>query len=399
MSTNNEQEAKPAISAHIVDLRIGFIPSLPDGTNVDYSVALRAFEDIPKLLDNWEGLIVQKTNELLLANEATPTADPDGIFVYHTNYVDFCIRSFLAQRARRLWRNRISFLVDASEARLRVVNPGARIHRGAPLFNVGICSFVLGDFDRAVQFIAEAGAYDEGLGRGKKIKILIGDHSLSEQIIVRPLERLLNRWAPDYAKITGFVLNNDELKRVLLSLADRPSDAVQAVVALHRLARVALGPENHGAFVVRFRALAELLHLVESFLRQFQVAVTGELGAHLKVLVAANPIVAGARAKFAGDRDAWIATAGCDRHSSQAMNWISNEAASRITSAPTPANATGFAIFFCHQFRNSLLHENEESLSIFQSKDECQKAAGWVLGVLRACARAKEGKFSTADFS
>jgi hypothetical protein len=182
-------------------------------------------------------------------------------------------------------------------------------------------------------------------------------------------------------------------------MAGRPADAIQAVVALHRLRRSLFGNQNQGTAIIRFRALADLLHLVESFLRQFQTNVQGELGKRLNHLVALNPVVHAARATFDNDRKTWAANVNCDEKSLQAMNWVSSETGARITSAVTPATAAGAVIFFCHQFRNSLLHVNEENLTIFQNKDECVKAVGWVLGMLRACVRAKEGKFSPADFA
>jgi hypothetical protein len=356
-------------------------------------------EDIPKLLESWEVQIIQKTNELLLANEAKATPDLDGIFAYHTTYADFCGKNRFAERARRLWLRHLEPLVDASEARLKAANPKAHIHRGAPLYNVGLCSFMLGDFDRALQFIAEAGVHDEILGRGDSTKILIGDNQLSEQVFIRPLTGVFKSVGADYAKITGYALDGKEFKLLLKAMAGRPSDAIQAVVALHRLGRSLIGHQNQGTAVIRFRALAELLHLVESFLRQFQTTVDGELGNRLNHLVAANPVVKGARYGFDSDRKKWVASNKCDWNSHQTMNWISSETGLRIASAATPAGATGVIVYFCHQFRNSLLHVNEENLTIFQNKDGCVKAVGWVLGMLRACARVKEGKFSPADFA
>ena len=232
------------------------------------------------------------------------------------------------------------------------------------------------------------------------MNILIGDNQLSEQVFIAPLAELFkSAWGADYAKITGHALDGQEFKGLLKAMAGRPSDAIQAVVALHRLARSLSGHQNQGTAVIRFRALAELLHLVESFLRQFQTRVKGQLGDHLNHLVAANPVVKTARATFDKDCHTWATNAKCDKKSHQAMNWISGETGLRIASAATPAVATGVVVYFCHQFRNSLLHVNEENLTIFQNKDECVKAVAWVLGMLRACARAKEGKFSPADFA
>jgi hypothetical protein len=393
-------DAIPPLSQSLqpVDLRIGFIPPPADGAQITYETARKAFDDIPHLLDNWEDVVVQQVSAQLGANESHPNPDPDAIFAFHTDYAAFCMRARLAQRPRRLWQDRIAPLVDASELRLKVANATARIHRGAPLYNVGLCSFMMGDFDRALQYIAEAGLYDQALGRGPHINILLGDHPVSEQVFIKPLQSLLQTtWSPDYAASTGFALNAQELKNLLLLMSGRESDAVQAVAALHRIARTLNGPQNHGTCVVRFRALADLLHLVESFLRQFQ-PVPGQLKAHLDHMLAPNPAALAGRAAFKVDRDTWCTSAGCATDSIQAMNWVSSETSNHIRSAATPAGAAGAVTFFCHHFRNSLLHVNEESLVIFQNQNDSLAAAGWVLAMLRICARAKEGRFSPTHF-
>src|SRR5262249_19612039 len=123
-----------------------------------------------------------------------------------------------------------------------------------------------------------------------------------------------------------------------------------------------------------------------------------QLSAHLDHMLGANAAAAASRASFKTARDNWCATTGYDRESAEAMNWISSQTATFIRSAPTPAAAAGVVTFFCHQFRNSLLHMNEENLTIFTNQSDCLAAAGWVLAMLRVCARAKDGTFSPAQF-
>jgi hypothetical protein len=226
-----------------------------------------------------------------------------------------------------------------------------------------------------------------------------GGSALSEQVFINPLAKLFKSFETDYLKITGSALDGKEFKWILKAMTGRPADAIQAVVALHRFRRSLTGHQNQGSAVIRFRALAELLHLVESFLRQFQKGVKGQLNDHLDFLVAGNPVVKAARTAFDSARVKWVKQTGFDWNSYQIMNWISGETSLRIVAAARPAEATGAIVYFCHQFRNSLLHVNEENLTVFQDKNECVKATGWVLGMLRACARAKEGKFSPADFA
>ncbi len=94
---------------------------------------------------------------------ATFHGSDDEIFQPFNWYVVFCCETLIPQRSVELW---LSELADTT--REAEVAAGRRIHKGAPLFNVGLALFAAGDFDKAVTFIAQAGQEDEASGAGPR---------------------------------------------------------------------------------------------------------------------------------------------------------------------------------------------------------------------------------------
>jgi hypothetical protein len=362
---------------------------VPQSSSHGYSLEVLTIDQVSDLTP---GGVVERVTEALNGYGGGGSAEQqDRLFEAHTAFVGRILLGGDCREAAKLWPNHIKDLVLERETVLNMP-----IHKGAPLYNTGLVFFVAGDFDRALQYFVEAGAADEALGRGHRIAVPIGGHPLSRQVILEPLAGLLNHWAANYMLVTGLALDLDELKSLLSLMADRSSDTLQAVIALHRIQHTLDGTENSGARIVRFRALADLVHLVESFLRQFQdKTIRGELGKRIEALLKFNSIVKKGRDDFrqAFDKqripnDDYVAV----------LNWITQETRSRCLYASSPAYAAGVITFFCHRLRNSLLHVNEEELLIFREKDTCLSAAGWVLAMLRVAGFAKERKFSTNDF-
>lgn len=317
--------------------------------------------------------------------------DEDRLFKAHTQcFVDYFADHDL-RGLKESWAKNLEPVVKAREAQL-----GRPIHKGAPLHNTGLLFFADGDFDSALAYLAQAGEEDERAGRGRWHQVVIGDHTLSKGVLIEPLEtELIPVWVASYQKITGRNLDSNELISLLRLIADRTADAIQAIIALHRIRRSRSGPQNGGTSVVRFTALADLMHLIESSLRVFQTGVDGELGRRIGDVLKHNPKAKSAYEAFANDFASRCSNNGEDRHSATAMNWIFNETEQRITSGSSPAISAGVAAFFCHQFRNALLHENNQQLSVFQTAEKCVLAAGWSLGTLRICMMDKEESFAT----
>jgi hypothetical protein len=223
--------------------------------------------------------------------------DEDYLFVAHTQcFVDFFAGHDL-RGLKEVWTNELEPLVKAREAQI-----GKPIHKGAALHNTGLLFFADGDCDSALAYLAEAGKEDERAGRRKWHDVLTGLHPLTQTVLTQPLERdLFPTWAAGYFRITGRSLDSAELTDLLKSLADRPTDAIQAITALHRIRRSLNGPQNGGTSVVRVRAVADLLHLIESRLRGFQTGVKGQLHAHLTELLTNNVTAQAAFGMFKRD--------------------------------------------------------------------------------------------------
>jgi hypothetical protein len=316
------------------------------------------------------------------------TDDEDHLFHEHGLLVSSRRRNGDLREVCGLWAERIAPLVEARERQL-----GKPIHKGAPLYNTGLAFFLAGDFDSAMRYFAQADHEDVQNKGAHEFRLVAGDHPLSREIIIDPIMQSLSAfWVADYAKICGCNFDGQELINLLLALAYRPSDCLQAVVALHRIRACLDGPQNQATLVIRFRALADLLHLIESFLRQFQ-QVKGQLRAHVAFLLQANRRSETAYKGFGTALGHWTKTTGNDGDSPSALDWISSETSNRLVVAPDSGTAAGIVAFFCHKYRNSLLHVNEEALIVFNNQEDCLAAAGYVLSMLRICLYAKDGTF------
>jgi hypothetical protein len=316
------------------------------------------------------------------------TDDEDHLFQAHAVLVSSRRRNGDLREVCGIWAGRIAPLVATRENEL-----GKHIHKGAPLYNTGLAFFLAGDFDSAMRYFAQADEEDVQHKGAHEFRVVAGDHPLSKEIIIDPIiQSLAAFWVADYAKICGCNFDGQELINLLLALAYRPSDCLQAVVALHRIRTCVGGPQNHATSAIRFRALADLLHLIESFLRQFQ-KIKGQLAAHVTFLLQANQRSKTAYGEFSTAFGKWTKTTGKDPDSSSALDWIASETSNRLVAAPDNGTAAGIVAFFCHKYRNSLLHVNEEALIVFNSQEECLAAAGYVVSMLRICLHAKDRTF------
>jgi hypothetical protein len=134
------------------------------------------------------------------------------------------------------WEQTIAPLVAEAEAEIGKTAPTTRFHKGAPLFNVGVCHFANGDLENGFKYLSSAGREDELSGRGGRFPVLIGDHYLSKRFLIGPVvAELLPSWQADYLSITGSSLDEGELTMLIKQIALRSSDGVQLVLALHRL--------------------------------------------------------------------------------------------------------------------------------------------------------------------
>jgi len=332
--------------------------------------------------ENW----MEQFERLLQAYGGNGSLDEqDRIFGPHISFIRDEAKKHGLTSACAIWDDKLKYMVGRREKEL-----GQQIHKGAPLYNTGLAYFVAGNFDAAFCYLAEAGSEDERNGRGDRNMILRGQHPLSRQMLVEPIVKtFFPLWSGDYLKITRAQLDEEEFIRLVEGLSGRVSDSLQVICALHKF-RVSLAtPQNHAAALIRVKAIGELVHLVESYLRQF-LSVDGQLDAHLKVILAKNNEMKKGYDDLGKLLEKRSKANGWTQKTPDALNWIHKEAQSQISKGSSAARLAGVCAFFCHKYRNSLLHVNEESLTVFKNQQDCIKAVGWILSMLRVCKHAKD---------
>src|SRR5207253_2292298 len=108
---------------------------------------------------NWQKVIAQNINSWLQKRTDPAWAgNDDDIFGSHTAFVKFAVNHSDPLPAIHVWERTIAKAVQQAETQLAASgSTQARIHKGAPLFNVGVAYYVAGDFERAFGYVAEAG--------------------------------------------------------------------------------------------------------------------------------------------------------------------------------------------------------------------------------------------------
>lgn len=354
--------------------------------------------DVGSSLHSMEVEIVNATMENLSNwSQGTWVGDSgDSLFSAHTEYVNAAIRAGISERPARLWADVLWPKTVEIENAKQKSDPGSRIHKGAPHYNAGMCFLLAGDLDRAVQFIAEAGAEDELLGRGSRGKVLVGDNHLSEEILIGPLVScLVPKWEAAYFEITGCALDKGELKALLnwVSTMSR-EDAVQAVVALHRLLVAENGPENDALRHIRVQALTNLILLIESCLRKWSGGRPGQqLFDRMKAMTAVHgPCEVAFDAAHARFYTQFPSTH-ADKETHVGLNWAINDClrayggASRVTRA-------GISCYMAVRLRNSLMHIIEGRTDLYTDKNKVTTLAAMMFSVTRLSRRGHEGTLS-----
>ncbi len=140
----------------------------------------QALNPIHTRLDNIERAVASRVTQGLSARQpgASPN-DDDSIFAPYAAYVRRACQLLWPLRAPNLWFRDIEPAVNQHES------AHGHIHKGAPLYNTGLCFFVAGDFARASQYIGAAGEEDEQAGRGPAANLLVAK-GFSESLLLKP---------------------------------------------------------------------------------------------------------------------------------------------------------------------------------------------------------------------
>ena len=240
--------------------------STPDDPLPDIAERLRHLQ---KEFLELDGEIQSDFAERLAARQ--PDGEPEGddqLFASFTTYVDAAWRFLFAQRAIACWsvgssgQTGIKQQIEQYEAALRQSNPDARIHKGSLFYNVGLCFFMSGDLDHALQYFAESSAENERSGRGQRLAALLGQ-DLSERVLIKPMRAwLLAECREDYKRVTGCDFDENEFAGLLNWVARSPLHAIQVLVAANRLAGVQSPPDSDGAKHLRLMGLSDLVVVV-----------------------------------------------------------------------------------------------------------------------------------------
>lgn len=294
------------------------------------------------------------------------SADHDKAFAAFNHFVQPAWLLQLQWRSVRLWLVRLEPLVSSFETR-----HSCCIHKGAPLFNVGLSFFMAGDLARASQYIAAA-AHEYHLTHGSASPILVGG-GMGEGILLKPLYVWLEvTFGQDYTAATKRRLSSSEVQLMIQFLAARQPDAVHCIMSLHRYATQIEGPDNTASRLNRVRALADLLLVFESSLRRWQTTA-GELCSRVTALLKPSAV---ASTQFNSLLSSYSKVDWADP--TNLDNMLSAEFA-RFSTASTPPERAATVAFVAFRLRNSVMHVLDDRLALFASKRDLERAIGFAL--------------------
>jgi len=355
-----------------------------DPNSIDVDAEVHSAVDV---LDRLEAKIMSDFRRRIDARALGEWSESDdAIFLGHTHLCTVCWHNLIPQRAIRLWLMDMVDLVDEADRRIAQSGTGQPIHRGAPLYNVGVCFFMAGDLDRALQYLSQAGVSDEAIGRGDANQVLLGDHPLSRQLLRRTVAAWVSVcWGQSFQQATGHPLNEAEIDSLLRWLT--VPDAVQVVVSLHRLAGLQVGPENQASRHLRVQALADLVLVFESTLRKWQPSGLRELMD--RVHTNPNALLRQNLASRAGFQTQWdrqnaeIQAGRLARNTTAALDWTVADSLAEFAAASTTATRAGIACYVTYQLRNSLMHVIDGSIALYSDQAKLMAAAGLVMAAIR----------------
>lgn len=295
----------------------------------------------------------------------------DDLFKPHSVYVKSTIDEGIQIRAAALWINKISPYTKAAEKQASI-----HIHKGAPLFNTGICLLLAGDFTGAAQFIDAAGDENERRKPGSARELIIAQGN-AEQLLTPIVEWLNNCRIKDYQATTRLTLNKTELTELVYYLSNRTSDAMIFVFALLRIALLRPEPETYALKLQRIRILADLVLVLESNLRLWQGPNKGQLYDRIVQLLKTNKKV---KAEFENIHNSYK---NINKEDTTALDkWINDETVRFDLSTITTEKAA-IILHLSYVIRNSVMHVLEDQLSIFNDTKKWRRLVIFMIIAIR----------------
>ena len=334
-----------------------------------------------------ENVIVSEINANLKKRMSGQWKAPDDdIFALHTGYVTEAIQIGLPLMPVFLWEGRIAHHVKDAEDKL-----GSRIHKGAPLYNTFLCLLVAGNLDKAFQYLFVASEENFLDGRSQQFDLVLGDDGLSEQTVIKPVfTQLIAAWGNDIQSITATNLDEASFKSLIKWLGQRPTDGVQALLALHRLRKCDATKDDQFTQHLRMMALSDLVVVFESSLRRWQQGVNGELHERVTALLGPNVVALSSFEALHNKYTTAFATRAL-RAQPAAVNWLILQAWSDFQQANSNAARCGIATYLGLRLRNSLMHVLEDQISLYGNKSDLLRCAGIALSLLQVSKLGDEG--------
>ena len=306
----------------------------------------------------------------------------DGMFSPHTALVSIVWPHYrLVTVPIELWAHLEPIVAQAETT----VGP---IHKGAPLFNVGLCHFRMGDLTRAAQYIDAAGDENKRSGFGSGRDLITGQ-GLGRALLLEQLTPILERrHGSDYRAVFGTQITDSELTSILTHLAGRAADAVLTLFGFWRYQNLEIGPDSYAARLQRVRILADLVLTLESSLARWQGPMAG-LKAQVDTMLSAHN---GAIATAFGTIDTHYV--GRDWTQPITVNDMLRIEIGRFDTAPSVPEKAAAALYLVYRLRNSLQHVLEEQLDLFNDRQKLVRAMSFALISHRLAAHGCAGTLS-----
>ncbi len=313
------------------------------------------------------------------------SGNDDALFEPYTAYIIAALRCGFQLRPVFLWINEISPRVSAVENRI-----GQLIHKGAPLYNTGLCQFLVGDFARAAQYMDAAGEEDERRAPGSARRLITGG-GVAENLLM-PVYNWLNQHSGlDYQAATGSNFSDQEFRDLVNYLARRTSDAVLLLSALQRITLVADGPDVFALHFQRVRALADLLLVLESNLRlwQGQASNLTQLQSRSRELLRTNvqAFTVFNQIDQSYPNFVWEQAAN--------INIFTTNEIRRFDISVQRSEKAAIALYTSYRLRNSLMHIMEEQLDIFNNIQKITRLLNFALISIRLSRFGAEGQMGS----
>lgn len=315
--------------------------------------------------------------------EETWDGSDDDLFAPLTAYVSVAIRYYgCAAFPIKIWTAVIEPEVGRIEGLI-----GRSIHKGSPLFNVGLCYLIAGNVMHSAQYIDAAAEEDERRRPGSGKDVIVGSSGVAENVKRKLLDSwVLEDFGDDYRAATGAKLDKGEFKDLVSFLADNIPDAVLMLFSLRRVMLLIKGPTSYAVRMYHVRALADLALALESNLSRWQSGSFKGLHGRAEEMLKGNSDASDAfdamhKARQPGQ---WT--------DPDVFNSMLATGLSAFDSATAAAERAGTAVYVTYGCRNSLMHALDETLDVFTDLEKANRVLAFALIAFKVAKLSSEGK-------